>query len=604
MDNKEISTDPEKLRVYKNNKLELADHLRSIIQALKILNREETKKGCEELMVKLAEDRFTLAVLGEFKRGKSSLMNAIIGRNLLPVGMLPVTSAITILRYGSPEKLIVNRHSSLLLEELPVSMLCDYITMKGNPENKKNVSTVYLDLSIPFLQMGIELVDTPGIGSVINDHTLTTYDFLPSCDAVLFVTSADMPMSNAELDFLFRIKKYCNKIFFIINKIDLISINERTEILEFAIQTIGKQMYNAQIKIFPVSSLQGLQAKIDNNPLLHGQSGLKTLEEALTTFLSGEKYETFLEKITGGILQILNDEKISRQNAGDTSAELYAATEEIEERYNKIKELHEAIGNKKITAINVNTKASLQAEVWSEEAFADLFISNKHEDRKPEEIMSDMGLRSCSVCDHVAGQANAFFSGLQYQLVTNERTRYQFAEQLGFCPLHTWQLLSISSPYGASIGYAKLSEEISNRLQAFSGNTIKGVLKNMIKNTTNCSACKMLKNKEDDYIQQLAMILQTDEGRQTYSRSEGVCLWHLSMLTDIFTTADLKDFLLRHAARSFRQDAEDMCTYVLKRDALKRSLLNRNEKDAYIRTITRMVGSRAVCLPWAMDGEI
>ena len=94
----EIKPDLEKLRAYTQTKLALADQLRIVREALTALGREKVEQQCGELVVKLAEDRFTLAVLGQFKRGKSSLMNAIIGRELLPTGVLPLTSAITVLK--------------------------------------------------------------------------------------------------------------------------------------------------------------------------------------------------------------------------------------------------------------------------------------------------------------------------------------------------------------------------------------------------------------------------------------------------------------------------------------------------------------------------
>ena len=95
-----ISSEPEDLRSYAQTKLSLADLLRTIRHALKALGREDAENQFEELMVNLAEDRFILAVLGQFKRGKSSLMNAIIGHEILPTGVLPLTSAITVLKYG------------------------------------------------------------------------------------------------------------------------------------------------------------------------------------------------------------------------------------------------------------------------------------------------------------------------------------------------------------------------------------------------------------------------------------------------------------------------------------------------------------------------
>ena len=163
---------------------------------------EPRAEACRELMVKLAEDRFTLAVLGQFNRGKSSLMNAIMGRQILPTGVLPLTSAITVLRFGSHERLVVERKGWPFPETAPFSALAGYVTQQGNPGNEKQVERVYVELPVPFLRRGLEFVDTPGVGSAVDANTATTMDFLPRCDAALFVTSVDTPLTAVETDLL------------------------------------------------------------------------------------------------------------------------------------------------------------------------------------------------------------------------------------------------------------------------------------------------------------------------------------------------------------------------------------------------------------------
>jgi hypothetical protein len=76
------------------------------------------------------------------------------------------------------------------------------------------------------------------------------------------------------------------------------------------------------------------------------------------------------------------------------------------------------------------------------------------------------------------------------------------------------------------------------------------------------------------------------------------------MLIDTVPSADIREFLISHAVQQFGHEAEDMRSYALKRDALRRALQNKDEEDAYRRTITRIVGNRNVCMPWAEDGEI
>ena len=82
-------------------------------------------------------------------------MNAIMGREILPTGILPVTSAVTILRFGPRERLLISRPNRLLSEEAPVSALPEYVTQEGNPGNQRQVDGVYLELPLPFLRRGL-----------------------------------------------------------------------------------------------------------------------------------------------------------------------------------------------------------------------------------------------------------------------------------------------------------------------------------------------------------------------------------------------------------------------------------------------------------------
>lgn len=116
----------------------------------------------------------------------------------------------------------------------------DYVTEAGNPDNQKRVKSVQVELPVSFLRYGIEFVDTPGVGSAIRTNTETTYRFLPECDAVLFVTGVDTPMTSLELDLLEAVRDYVNKVFFVINKIDLISDKEKDEVYGFVSAVIKK----------------------------------------------------------------------------------------------------------------------------------------------------------------------------------------------------------------------------------------------------------------------------------------------------------------------------------------------------------------------------
>lgn len=598
------SADVEALKIYAHNKLKLANELKFIRDGLNALGRVEAEQQIAGLMEKLADDRFVLAVLGQFKRGKSSLMNAIIGRELLPTGVLPLTSAITVLRYGSDERLVVSYNESPFPEELPVSALPDFVTEAGNPGNRKKVKTALVELPVPFLRRGVEFVDTPGIGSAIEANTATTYSFLPECDAVLFVTSVDTPMTAAELDFLKEIGGYVHKLFFIVNKTDTIKPSERDPIISFVKETIEQQAGFRPERIFPVSARMGLNAQLEGDPARYRESGIKELEETLADFLSGEKQSTFLSAIAHKASTILVNEKAlgtfteaalksfgtaaPGRNAASVQRDPFEAAGTILQAWQRIDQLNnfrnEWTEDKAIHAENPPEK-----------------LKEQDEQVLPLDIKADLAFPECPVCQYIQKSVYQFFTEYQYQLGISENTQTQFAGDLGFCALHTWQLLAICSPQGASTGFAPLANHISRMLYQGEFRTLS---ERLTRKEESCHICHLSRQAEVHYIGQLFLFLSAPEGMARYLKSQGVCLKHLHQLIDLTNDETIKARLITHAAARFEEDAEDMQTFVLKRDTLRRSMQSRSEKNAYQRMIARMAGSRGVNTPWPGDGEI
>ena len=616
----EIAPDLENLRSYSNAKLTLADVLRSVRQALISLGRENAEDQCRELMAKLAEDRFTLAVLGQFKRGKSSLMNAIIGQELLPTGVLPLTSAITVLRYGPTERLVVDRENSLFAKERPVSELADYVTEKGNPHNQKKVKAAYLEVPIPFLRYGIEFVDTPGVGSSIAANTETTYNFLPNCDAVLFVTSVDTPMTSLELEFLRKIKEHVNRIFFIVNKIDLVSENEKQEIVRFVEETIKMEMNVSEIKIFPVSSQLGLAARSSGEARQYEQSGLRSLQDELALFLTKEKSTAFLATIAYKGLRILQEEdskngfneefargyaeKIRKEGKSSFQNDPYEAVSVLRIFQRKLKGWYDALTHDKRQLEDSKFQLGDSTEIKQQKPVIESVQVNSVHDSEKSDLKADLEVRGCPVCDTWLSRLLIFLRIGSINFQPMKWPGLNLPGNWDFVPFIPGSCL-ISSPQGASIGYAQLAEEIAGRLRKDTRLPEEGkVIKGWIHNSKDCRVCRFLAQVEQKYIRGLMIKISEDDGKNWYRRSQGVCLRHLGMIVEIGSVSEICGFVIAHAAQKFEEDAEDMRSYSLKNDALRRSLQNENEKDAYRRTIIRTVGERRVCSPWAEDAEI
>jgi GTP-binding protein EngB required for normal cell division len=296
--------DAASLQKYVQDKFAIAHQVRRLEHLLRSRESTERAAQCQALTNKLAEDRFTLAVVGQFKRGKSSLMNAIIGRAILPTGVLPLTSAITILRFGPRERLMVAREDLSFEQEMPLAALVDYVTEQGNPGNQKKLRAASIEVPAPFLRRGLEFADTPGIGSAIAANTATTNAFIPHCDAVIFVTSVDAPMTEAELEFLRRLRGVVGKVFCAVNKVDLLEPSQWQAVIDFVAGQMRTCLGSAQVPVFPVSSRWSLEAQGRDDT-----SGIAALREALSAFLAAERTAVLLEIVTERALRLLAAER-------------------------------------------------------------------------------------------------------------------------------------------------------------------------------------------------------------------------------------------------------------------------------------------------------
>jgi ribosome biogenesis GTPase A len=248
---------------------------------------------------KLASNQLHVAVLGQMKRGKSSFVNALLGADVLPTGVLPVTAVITEIKYGSaPDATIL--YTTGLRETVELSTLADYITEAGNPGNKKRVSSVELVYPSSFLETGIVLIDTPGIGSTHAHNTRTTEGYLEQVDAAIVVLSVDPPITEVESQFLRRIKEEIPKLFFILNKTDAVSAEEVCHISRFLEEELSRLQIGSP-EIFPLSARRALR---ERNSGAVAPSGIEIFEQRLRIFLLEEKDRVLVRSIALDALHI------------------------------------------------------------------------------------------------------------------------------------------------------------------------------------------------------------------------------------------------------------------------------------------------------------
>jgi len=240
---------------------------------------------------RLLKSEFNLVIVGQFKRGKSTLANCFIRKNLLPSGVVPLTSVITEIKAGKKEEIEVYYKNGKIKRE-PGGRISSFVTEAENPKNRKNIEKIVLFCKSDFIGKGIVLIDTPGIGSTFTHNTEITKIFLPNCDAVIFVISSDSPLSTDEISLIIEAQKTAPKIFIVLNKLDHVSGDELLQLTghirsELEKNGIHQPLYSISAKLFVEShAKKDIQGEI--------RSGVLGLEKEIERFLLAKNREDAL----------------------------------------------------------------------------------------------------------------------------------------------------------------------------------------------------------------------------------------------------------------------------------------------------------------------
>ena len=169
------------------------------------------------------------------------MLNALVGQPVLPVGVVPVTAVITVVRHGPEPRVRVNMVDGRTID-IGLNAVRDYVTEELNPGNEKRVSAVEVMLPSEILRGGMCLVDTPGIGSVFASNTEATRAFVPHIDAALIVLGADPPISGDELALIEEMAKQVMHLICVLNKADRLTAEERRQASDFAQRVLAKRL--------------------------------------------------------------------------------------------------------------------------------------------------------------------------------------------------------------------------------------------------------------------------------------------------------------------------------------------------------------------------
>ena len=204
------------------------------------------------------EPPIDVAVLGQFKAGKSSFLNSLLEQDVLPVGVIPVTTAITRLQYGKEPRVIV-KHFDGSTAVRPLADIAEFTSEAKNPDNKKNVAIVNIELPSLEKYSGIRLVDTPGLGSVYKYHQSTSESWLPEVGTAILAVSADRPLSEDDLELIRELTTHTPNIIILLTKADLLSPQQQNEVIEFFKQTLQREL-NRVLPVYLYSTTNNTQS--------------------------------------------------------------------------------------------------------------------------------------------------------------------------------------------------------------------------------------------------------------------------------------------------------------------------------------------------------
>jgi GTP-binding protein EngB required for normal cell division len=239
---------------------------------------------------RVSAGQFYVACVGQFKRGKSTLINALLDDPVLPSGIVPITAVPTVVRYGAQRTArvrLTKRVSSeggsseapdawrwISPEDLPL-----YVSEEHNPENQRGVDAVEVFVPRGLLQKGMCLVDTPGLGSVFESSSALTRSFVPHIDAAIVVIGADPPIAGGELDLVADVARHVAKLVVVLNKCDRVTLEERTVAAAYARKVIQQRIHRPIDRIYEVSAtgrLSGTGQGKDWNALVAHLESLAT----------------------------------------------------------------------------------------------------------------------------------------------------------------------------------------------------------------------------------------------------------------------------------------------------------------------------------------
>lgn len=312
---------------YQTMLTEVNTNLVTLRKACDRMEMPEHSKALREIQERVQNHTFRVGIMGEFKRGKSTVINALLGKEIVPADILPCSATLNRIVWDSRPHAVINfkKETGRSSKDVPVEQLSDYVTKLSSESEKmaEEVEDAVVYYPCNFCKNGVEIVDTPGL----NDDERMNHvseSVIPTLDAIIMVLVPGSPFSMSEAAFVRNklMTSDLSRLIFVVNKIDTIRAKDRVKVVEGIRNKINEtileksaSMYGADspeykdtksklagIRIFPISAADALDAKLDGDEETFQNSGMAAFEEALSKLLTEERGMLELVSPVGVIL--------------------------------------------------------------------------------------------------------------------------------------------------------------------------------------------------------------------------------------------------------------------------------------------------------------
>lgn len=320
----------------------------------KLLSREyvqadtDTMQRLQELQKDIQKDFFTVVVLGEFKRGKSTFVNALIGEDILPTDILPTTATINALMYSEEKRIEIVKNDGTTKEGTFSKEYLSQFSVDGTV-NPNDIQFINIGCPAAMLENNVVIVDTPGVSDINEQRVQVTYDFIPKANAVIFLLDATSPLKQSEKEFIEQhlLQESIDKILFIANKYDYIDEEENGDVVSVIQRRLQKAFEKSvspeilkQIRVLPLSAQWALDGITKHDAELIEDSGIKIVEKEIKQIIfdgsvSQNKIQRYIHRLTSIMEQL---QRIIQNQIGVQQA----SQEELVKAINKLREMEGA----------------------------------------------------------------------------------------------------------------------------------------------------------------------------------------------------------------------------------------------------------------------